>query len=71
MLRETAFQDESSYFHKYTDYSEAKAAAYASEIWDTINGPNLKENIERTKYRADLILRKGSNHLISNVYLRK
>lgn len=71
MLRETAFQDESSYFHKYSAYSDQKADAYAREVWDTINGPNLKENIEHTKYRADLLLHKGSNHLISDVYLRR
>ncbi|WP_239256967.1 type I pantothenate kinase [Listeria ilorinensis] len=71
MLRETAFQDESSYFHPYTKISQEEAGKYALDIWDNINGVNLKENIERTKYRADLILKKGSNHLISDIYLRK
>ncbi|EJE1213102.1 type I pantothenate kinase, partial [Listeria monocytogenes] len=40
-------------------------------VWDTINGVNLKENIEKTKYRADLVLQKGTDHLISDIYLRK
>lgn len=71
MLRETAFQDTSSYFHQYTKISEQEAEKYALEIWETINGLNLKENIETTKYRADLILHKGDNHLISDIYLRK
>ncbi|WP_099223339.1 type I pantothenate kinase [Listeria costaricensis] len=71
MLRETAFQDESSYFHPYTKISREEAGQYALDIWDNINGVNLKENIERTKYRADLVLQKGSNHLISDIYLRK
>lgn len=71
MLRETAFQDTSSYFHRYTKISEAEARQFALDTWDKINGVNLRENIERTKYRAQLILKKGADHLISDVYLRK
>ncbi|EFS0939970.1 type I pantothenate kinase [Listeria monocytogenes] len=71
MLRETAFQDESSYFHPYTKISKQEAETFALGVWDTINGVNLKENIEKTKYRADLVLQKGTDHLISDIYLRK
>ncbi|WP_163652271.1 type I pantothenate kinase [Listeria sp. PSOL-1] len=71
ILRETAFQDVNSYFHQYTKVSKEEAGRFALEIWDTINGVNLKENIEKTKYRANLILYKGRNHLVSDVYLRK
>lgn len=59
MLRETAFQDESSYFHPYTKISKQEAETFALGVWDTINGVNLKENIEKTKYRADLVLQKA------------
>lgn len=71
LLRETAFQDTSSYFHRYTEISEDEARQFALDTWEKINGVNLKENIERTKYRAQLILKKGADHLISDVYLRK
>lgn len=71
LLRETAFQDESSYFHPYTKISEKEAEEFALSIWDTINGVNLKENIEQTKYRANVILSKGADHLVSDIYLRK
>jgi type I pantothenate kinase len=32
---------------------------------------NLRENVLPTRQRADLILRKSTDHLISTVYLRK
>lgn len=40
-LRETAFRDPRSYFRRFTDLTEDEAVATASQIWDTINGPNL------------------------------
>ena len=43
----------------------------ASHIWDEINGLNLKENILPTRERANLILRKGANHEVELVKLRK
>ena len=43
----------------------------ASNIWDNINGLNLKQNILPTRERANLILRKGENHEVELVKLRK
>ncbi len=40
-------------------------------LWDTINGPNLKENIEPTRGRASLVLRKDADHSVDWVRLRK
>jgi type I pantothenate kinase len=70
-LRETAFRDPTSYFTKYADLSEAEAVAEAGRIWDTINGPNLKQNIAPTRGRATLVLRKAGDHSVSWVRLRK
>jgi type I pantothenate kinase len=67
----TAFADPRSYFHRYADLSDAEADATAGLIWDTINGPNLVENILPTRSRADLILRKGPDHLVDHVRLRR
>ncbi|MET0257307.1 MAG: type I pantothenate kinase, partial [Methylobacterium sp.] len=36
-----------------------------------INARNLVENIMPTRPRADLILRKGGDHLVEQVALRK
>jgi type I pantothenate kinase len=43
----------------------------ADEIWQTINLPNLVENIQPTKSRATLVLRKGEKHYVESVLLRK
>ncbi|MEL7062021.1 MAG: type I pantothenate kinase [Acidobacteriota bacterium] len=70
-LRETVFTDPDSYFHRFAAMSDAEAVAFAREIWMTINGPNLKRNIEPTRERADLILEKGAEHSVRSVRLRR
>ncbi|WP_421855786.1 type I pantothenate kinase [Oricola sp.] len=70
-LRETAFRDPRSFFHRYTELSDDAALAIAEGLWINTNLKNLKENIQPTRPRADLILRKGSNHLVEDVLLRK
>jgi len=70
-LRATAFQDPNSYFHKYADMTEEGSTKMANQIWNEINKPNLHDNILPTKYRADLILKKGSNHFVRNIKVRK
>ena len=70
-LRETAFQDPDAFFHKYALLDEEEVIPVAQKIWREINFKNLKENILPTRYRADLILRKGRNHAVEEVKLRK
>jgi type I pantothenate kinase len=70
-LRKTAFQDPRSYFHRYADLSNDEAEAVATRIWREINEPNLLENILPTRDRAHLILRKGPDHAVQQVRLRK
>jgi len=70
-LRDTAFTDPKSYFHRYSDMTEAEARDMAEHLWRTINLPNLRDNIVLTRPRADLVLRKGPRHRIENVALRK
>jgi type I pantothenate kinase len=70
-LRESAFTNPASYFHRYAEIDEDKALARAEEIWATINLPNLIENIEPTRSRATLVLKKGANHAVESVLLRK
>jgi len=70
-LRETAFRDPESFFHRYSQLSESAARAIAEGLWQNINVKNLRENILPTRPRADLILRKGADHLIEEVALRK
>ncbi|MEL6202976.1 MAG: type I pantothenate kinase [Pseudomonadota bacterium] len=70
-LRETAFKDPNSFFHRYSQLSKDAALAIAEGLWANINLTNLRENILPTRPRADLILRKGADHLVESVLLRK
>jgi type I pantothenate kinase len=70
-LRQTAFRDPASYFHRYATLSEDEAQATGLSLWRTINLVNLRENILPTRQRADLILRKGADHAVETVALRK
>jgi type I pantothenate kinase len=70
-LRKTVFQDPRSYFRHFADLSEDEAVATAEEIWEQINGLNLRENIAPTRERASLILRKESDHRVTEVRLHK
>ena len=70
-LRQTAFRDPASYFHRYATLSEEEAKAIGLSLWRTINLVNLTENILPTRQRADLILRKAQDHAVETVALRK
>ncbi|MFM9876903.1 MAG: type I pantothenate kinase [Rhodoglobus sp.] len=70
-LQRGAFANPLSYFHRFASLSEVEARGRASEIWKAINEPNLVQNILPTRARASLVLRKGSNHAVSSVLLRK
>jgi type I pantothenate kinase len=70
-LRDTAFRQPDSYFHRYAALTDAEADARALHIWTTINEKNLVENIAPTRERATLILRKDADHRVSRVRLRK
>jgi type I pantothenate kinase len=70
-FRKGAFTEPGSYFSHYTQLSEQQAIAKAQQIWRDINGLNLRENILPTKERAQLILRKGANHSVEEVLVRK
>ena len=70
-LRKLAFTKPEAYFYKFAFMPDDELAAYAHNVWNTVNLPNLLENIEPTRSRADIVLRKGSDHTISEVLLRK
>jgi type I pantothenate kinase len=70
-LRATAFAKPQSFFRRFADLSDAEARETALGIWTRINLKNLEENILPTRPRADLILRKGPDHTVEEVALRK
>jgi type I pantothenate kinase len=70
-LQRGAFTNPKSYFHRFSTLSEEEAVARARQVWADINEPNLRKNILPTRARADLVLRKNSQHAVSSVLLRK
>lgn len=70
-LRHTAFHDPQSYFRRFSALSDREATELAGQIWDTINGPNLRQNIAPTRDRATAILMKGEDHTIDSIRIRK
>jgi len=70
-LRDTAFADPKSYFHRYARLGDDETVVTATSIWNRINLVNLRENILPTRLRADLILKKGDSHEVEEVALRR
>jgi type I pantothenate kinase len=70
-LRESVFKNPDSFFRFYADLTDEEAVDTAREIWRSINGLNLRENILPTRDRASLILQKSRDHRIDKVQLRR
>ncbi|MEP7035661.1 MAG: type I pantothenate kinase [Dermatophilaceae bacterium] len=70
-LRETAFADPHSYFHRYAGLTDQEARDTALGIWNTTNERNLVDNVLTTRGRATLVLSKGEDHGVRRVRLRK
>ncbi|GMA20534.1 hypothetical protein GCM10025862_25550 [Arsenicicoccus piscis] len=71
VLRQTAFADPSSFFHRFASLSDADAVRQALDVWDAINGPNLRDNVLPTRGRATCVLTKGEDHEVRRILLRK
>lgn len=70
-LRETVFRDPRSYFHRYASLTDDQAVQTARDIWASINGVNLRDNISPTRERARLVLEKSHDHSVQRVRLRR
>ena len=70
-LRETVFQNPSSFFHRYSTLTMEQTVETARSIWRSINLVNLRENVLPTRERATLVLEKGRDHAVRRVRLRK
>ncbi|MFL0411220.1 type I pantothenate kinase [Microbacterium paludicola] len=70
-LRESAFSNPASHFNVFAHLTDAEATETARGYWNDINLPNLIENVLPTKHRASLVLRKGADHSVDSVLLRK
>ena len=70
-LREAAFSNPASHFNVFAHLTDAEATETARGYWNDINLPNLVENVLPTRHRASLVLRKGQDHSVESVLLRK
>lgn len=70
-LRASVFQNPESFFRNYAGLTDEEAVETARGIWRAINGRNLRENIAPTRERASLIVRKGADHRVTAVDLRR
>ncbi|WP_206425977.1 type I pantothenate kinase [Nakamurella antarctica] len=70
-LRKSAFAEPGAFFHQFASLTDEQAVEFATGIWGSINEPNLINNIRPTRGRANLVLRKGSNHSVNRIRLRK
>lgn len=70
-LRDISFPDPRSYFNRYALLSDEEATATALAIWERTNLANLEDNILPTRPRATLILKKGADHVVETVALRR
>lgn len=70
-LRHAAFSNPNSFFNVFADLTDEQAVERAMGFWNDINLPNLEENVLPTRHRATLVLRKGPEHAVESVLLRK
>jgi len=70
VLQRTVFQRPTSYFHHFKDLRPAQVRKTGQGIWRSINLPNLLQNIQPTRERASVILRKGRSHAVKDVLWR-
>jgi type I pantothenate kinase len=70
-LRQSAFANPTSFFRVFAELSDDEAIDRAMRFWNEINLPNLEENVLPTRHRASLVLRKGADHKVESVLLRK
>ncbi len=71
LLRATAFQDPTAFFHRLAVLPEDEARGIARRIWREVNEKNLTENILPSRPRADVIVRKGADHSVDGLWLGK
>ncbi|SIT87652.1 pantothenate kinase [Microbacterium sp. RU33B] len=70
-LKRGAFSNPNSFFNNFAHMSDEESVAFARGVWESINLPNLEENVLPTRHRATLVLQKAANHAVERVLLRK
>jgi type I pantothenate kinase len=71
LLKNTAFRNPRSFFHRYSDMDETEAKKFAMDVWERINLVNLVSNVAPTRERAQVVMQKGPDHRVQEVWLRR
>lgn len=71
LLKNTAFRNVRSFFHRFSEMEEQEAKAFAMDVWERVNLVNLVANVAPTRERAQVVMQKGLNHRVQEVWLRK
>lgn len=67
----TVFRNPQSYWHQIAGLPHDEAVAFAHKLWTEINARNLTDNILPSRPRADLVIRKGPDHRVQELWMRK
>lgn len=70
-LQDEAANSPGSYFHRFSGLDRATMVSMAGQIWRDVNLVNLRQNILPTRQAADAILRKGPDHAVTEIALRR
>jgi type I pantothenate kinase len=71
LLKNTAFRNPRSFFHRFSEMEESEAKAFANDIWERVNLVNLVKNVAPTRERAQVVMQKGPDHRVQEVWLRR
>jgi type I pantothenate kinase len=71
LLKHTAFQNPHSYFHRFAKLPDEEARSFALDIWERVNLVNLMRNVAPTRERAQVVMHKGPDHTVREVWLRR
>lgn len=71
ILVDTAFKDPTNYYNRFSDIDRVEAFDFAQSVWKEVNLRNLVDYILPTRFRADAIIHKTTDHYIDQILLRK
>lgn len=64
-LAEAGATDTASYYHRFAGVPAAQLRQLATDTWNSINGPNLRDYIAPSAARADIVVVKAADHSIT------
>ena len=57
--------------HRFAEMPDEQAKAFAIDIWERVNLVNLVRNVAPTRERAQVVMQKGPDHTVQEVWLRR